>query len=285
LKGRNRSCRTAAMVDSGATALFIGEAFTRRHKMFLEPLVKPIKLLNIDRTLNKAGSIHYKMRLILRTGTKEKKFEFLVTDCSLETIVLGLPWLRIMNPDIDWAKGELHIWDEKGVDPPSDSWQPEIFRIATNHMDRRILLAERILGHTIDEVWCAAGFTYSQAIAEQQAKAKGKRTFEEMVPSHYCDYARVFSDEAASRLPQHQPWDHAIDLVPEAKAAWKAKIYPMSPNEQAELDKFLDEQLEKGYIEPSKLPLASPVFFIKKKDGKLRLIQDYQCLNTITIPN
>ena len=48
---------------------------------------------------------------------------------------------------------------------------------------------------------------------------------------------------------------------------WKAKIYPMSPNEQAELDKFLDEQLEKGYIEPSKSPLASPVFFIKKKTG------------------
>ena len=174
-----------------------------------------------------------------------------------------------MNPDIDWAKGELHIRDEKGVDPPSDSWQPEIFRIATNRMDRRILLAERVLGHTTDKVWCAAGFTYSQAIAEQQAKAKGKRTFEEMVPSHYRDYARVFSDEAASRLPQHQPWDHAIDLVPEAKAAWKAKIYPMSPNEQGELDKFLDEQLEKGYIELSKSPLASPVFFIKKKDGKL----------------
>ena len=90
-----------------------------------------------------------------------------------------------------------------------------------------------------------------------------------MVPSHYCDYARVFSDEVASCLPQHQPWDHAIDLVSKAKAVWKAKIYPMSPNKQAKLNKFLDEQLEKGYIKSSKLPLASPVFFIKKKDGKL----------------
>ena len=80
------------------------------------------------------------------------------------------------------------------------------------------------------------------------------------------------------------------------RSAWKAKIYPMSPNEQAELDKFLDEQLEKGYIEPSKSPLASLVFFIKKKDGKLRLIQDYRrvmrrlarglnCLSIMTIPS
>ena len=109
------------MVDSGATTLFIREAFARHHKMFLEPLVNPIKLLNIDGTLNKAKSIHYKMRLILCTRTKEKKFDFLITDCGLKTIVLGLPWLRVMNPDIDWAKGKLCIWDEKGVDPPLNS--------------------------------------------------------------------------------------------------------------------------------------------------------------------
>ena len=145
LKGRNRSCHIAAMVDSGATALFIREAFARHHKMILEPLVNPIKLLNIDGTLNKAESIHHKMRLILCTGTKEKKFKFLVTDCSLETVVLDLLWLRIMNLDIDWAKGKLRIWDEKGVDPPLDSWQPEIFKIVTNRMDRHIFLAKGIL--------------------------------------------------------------------------------------------------------------------------------------------
>ena len=49
----------------------------------------------------------------------------------------------------------------------------------------------------------------------------------------------------------------------------------MSPNKQGELNKFLDKPLEKGYIKLSKSPLASPVFFIKKKDGKLQLIQDY----------
>ena len=49
----------------------------------------------------------------------------------------------------------------------------------------------------------------------------------------------------------------------------------MLVNEQGELDKFLEENLQKGYIIPSKSPLASPVFFIKKKDGKLRMVQDY----------
>ena len=59
----------------------------------------------------------------------------------------------------------------------------------------------------------------------------------------------------------------------------------MPLNEQEELDRFITENLEKGYIVPSKSPMASPVFFVKKKDGKLRLIQDYRKLNKITIKN
>ena len=31
--------------------------------------------------------------------------------------------------------------------------------------------------------------------------------------------------------------------------------------------------------------MASPVFFIKKKDGSLRLVQDYRMLNTMTVKN
>jgi hypothetical protein len=52
-----------------------------------------------------------------------------------------------------------------------------------------------------------------------------------------------------------------------------------------ELDHFLTENLETGRIRPSKFPMASPVFFIKKKDGSLQLVQDYQMLNDMTVKN
>jgi hypothetical protein len=51
------------------------------------------------------------------------------------------------------------------------------------------------------------------------------------------------------------------------------------------LDKFLKENLEKGYIKPSQSPMASPFFFVKKKDGKLRPCQDYRYLNDWTVKN
>jgi len=55
--------------------------------------------------------------------------------------------------------------------------------------------------------------------------------------------------------------------------------------EQKELDSFLEENLRTGQIHPSKSPMAAPVFFIKKKDGSLRLVQDYRALNSMTVKN
>ena len=66
---------------------------------------------------------------------------------------------------------------------------------------------------------------------------------------------------------------------------FSTKVYPLALVEQNQLDKFLDENLKSQCICPSKSPMASPIFFIKKKDGSLCLIQDYQKLNTLTVKN
>ena len=63
------------------------------------------------------------------------------------------------------------------------------------------------------------------------------------------------------------------------------KVYPMCPIEQKELNDFLKENLSSDRIHPSKSLMASPVFFMKKKDGKLQFVQDYQKLNAMTVKN
>jgi hypothetical protein len=106
----------------------------------------------------------------------------------------------------------------------------------------------------------------------------------EGIPDHLREFHAVFSKESFDALPDHKPWDHAIELVPGEKPAG-CKVYPLSPSEQKELDTFIQENLELGRIRPSKSPMASPVFFIKKKDGALRLVQDYCALNAMTVKN
>jgi hypothetical protein len=104
------------------------------------------------------------------------------------------------------------------------------------------------------------------------------------VPDYLSDFTQVFAKESFDALPEPRPWDHAIELVPGEKPLG-CKVYPLSPSEQRELDAFLKENLESGCIRPSKSLMASSVFFIKKKDGGLRLVQDYRALNSITVKN
>jgi len=65
----------------------------------------------------------------------------------------------------------------------------------------------------------------------------------------------------------------------------KGKIYPLSREEREKVREFVKEQMRKGYIRPSKSLQTVPVFFVGKKDGKKRMIQDYQYLNEWTIKN
>jgi hypothetical protein len=62
-------------------------------------------------------------------------------------------------------------------------------------------------------------------------------------------------------------------------------IYSLSEKELEALRKYIEENLAKGYIKPSKLPARYPILFIPKKDGKLRLCVDYRRLNEITVKN
>jgi len=56
-------------------------------------------------------------------------------------------------------------------------------------------------------------------------------------------------------------------------------MYPLSRKEREEVHEFINEQLRKGYIRPSKLPQTAPVFFVGKKNGKKWMVQDYRYLN------
>ena len=69
-------------------------------------------------------------------------------------------------------------------------------------------------------------------------------------------------------------WDHAID-VKEGFVLRKGKVYPLSREEREEVREFIKEQLRKGYIRPLKLPQMAPVFFVGKKNGKKKIVQDY----------
>jgi hypothetical protein len=115
------------------------------------------------------------------------------------------------------------------------------------------------------DVWiCKTNIAMELAI-EENSKKQDKMD-EQLVPAEYHKYLDIFSEEKAHCFPESRPWDHKIEMK-EGFEPKSFKNYNLTPAEQLELDKFLKENLKKGYIWPSQSPMASPFFFVSKKDG------------------
>ena len=104
------------------------------------------------------------------------------------------------------------------------------------------------------------------------------------LPEKFKRHAALFSDEEAKKFPPvHGEGDHKIELTANAPEKFNCKLYPISLKDQAIEDKFIDENLEKGYIVPSSLPYRSSTFMVAKKDSnEKRYIINYQPLNAVT---
>ena len=55
--------------------------------------------------------------------------------------------------------------------------------------------------------------------------------------------------------------------------------WPLSKEKLEAATKLVQEQLQLGHIEPSNSPWNTPIFVIKKKSGKWRLLQDLRAVN------
>jgi hypothetical protein len=301
-----------ALLDSGATGLFLNKRFIEYQNFNVRKLPRAIPCYNVDGTLNQGGSIKEEIDMAMTFQEHSEKATFAVCDLGDKTAIIGHTWLFQHNPEIDWRTGtvkftrcppDCHIVkkEKKSGQRKNAKLKSQLPSLPDESLDDKEMedQEEKIESHSEidpeDRVFVSflhneqhinATSTVSQKLAEESHKhdPEKKRTFEEIVPEQYHQFKDVFSKESFDQLPDRKPWDHAIELKAGSEP-FRSKIYPLSPNEQEELDAFLEENLKSGRIQPSKSPMASPVFFVKKKDGSLRLVQDYRKLNDMTIKN
>ncbi|XP_071677018.1 uncharacterized protein [Lolium perenne] len=98
-----------------------------------------------------------------------------------------------------------------------------------------------------------------------------------------CEYPDVFHEELPG-MPPDRDIEFIIELIP-GTAPIAQRPYRMNPQELIELKKQLDDRLSKGLIRPSASPWGSPVIFVDRRDGTIRLCVDYRKLNDVTIKN
>ena len=90
-----------------------------------------------------------------------------------------------------------------------------------------------------------------------------------VLPPEFKRHEALFSDKEANKFPPLRgEGDHKIILLENAPARFNCKVYPLSQGKQETEDKFLDENIAKGYIIPSDSPYGFSTFMVPKKDSK-----------------
>jgi len=109
------------------------------------------------------------------------------------------------------------------------------------------------------------------------------KTNSEDLPDYIQPFTHLFNKKKFEKLPERCEWDHEINLTEEAPKKLNAKAYTMTVKKEEALNQWLDKQLKAGLIVESKSRYVALCFYILKKDGLLRLVQDYRKLNQVTI--
>ena len=124
-----------------------------------------------------------------------------------------------------------------------------------------------------NEIWIQTKTSNSIEFHLQHDDKKEDLPLNEQIPLEYHEFLDVFDEDKADRFPESRPWDHKIELK-DGFQPKSFKAYNLTTEEQTELDKFLEENLDKGYIRPSQSPMATPFFFVKMESLDLAKIID-----------
>ena len=290
-----KTVETEVLLDTGAGGKFINQNFVWNQKIRTKNLEHPIEVFNVDGTPNKWGTITKYTQLDLTINGCTQPHNFF---CNWTRKTKDYSWFKQNNPEIDWEKCTL-TWrkeqDNRESTPKplveeetnQENWKNHtinpIEELDNEEIRNAVLIS--YIEEMKTKVWINAKGNMAMELVIKENEKKAELTNEELVLEDLHIFLDVFDKNKANWFPESNMWDHKIDMKKEGFEPKSFKNYNLTPEEQKELDKFLDENLGKGYIRPSQSPMASPFFFVKKKDGKLQPCQDYRYLNDWTIKN
>lgn len=280
--------QAVALIDSGASCCFLNSKFAQRYNI-------TTNTINIPQQVNLATGIATQVEqqannIPIRINSYHDHQQFMVLPLVGSDVILGMTWLRRLNPRINWRRDTVRLWHRN---------RSHLFKILSNESQTNQLT-------TIDHTTNTPTTLYEMITAKKLRKIINKRQVEALILStitgeetqteqqnkelEKCtneildEYKDLFPQELPQKLPPRREVDHRIELEQNTAPPYRG-IYRMSPTELDELKKQLDQLLSCGFIRPSKSPYGAPVLFVKKKDGSMRMCIDYRALNRITVKN
>jgi len=241
-----------------------------------------MQVRNVDGSFNKEGPIENTVEVNIYYKGHVERTEIDVIGGQKWSVILGMPWLACHNLEIDWKTGEVKMTrcpEEYGKQwrpvQGKSGWEKQKEEEAREEKEERREKKEKkknqkkgkmVEVRKVAEEWEI--WDKEEEVAKSEVEAK------KLVLEKLYRWIKVFGKKQLERMSMRKLWDHAIE-VKEGFVLRKGKVYPLLREEREEVREFIKEQLRKGYIRPSKSPQTALVFFVGKKDGKKRMVQDY----------
>lgn len=247
--------RVKALLDPGCSVPIFSLPKARKLGIPLLARTKKRAMYGFNNKIDAQGGRYYTAPVILRHSEDHfTRLSFELTDIGDDyDLMLPYWWLQQHQP--------------------SEFWNKEAHRISfASPYCREHCTSRAVLGITpASEAVAASKVTLDAALAK--------------VPEQFREFIPIMSEEAALRLPDHQPWDHQIDIIEGKSPPW-GPLFAMSARELNALKPWLDKMLKSGRIRKSSAPCGASLMFVDKKDPEdsLRPVVDYRGLNKVTVP-
>lgn len=259
-----KKVQAEALVDSGATTMFINQNYIERNHLVTHKLEKPIPENNADRTPNRAGHIKEYVQAYLEIDSHRSTNQLFITQLGDKDMMLGFLFLYKHNPELDWQEkmefircpdtcaskarktNEVEAGTEELQLEPDLPWELSLDKIGIADPENPYINWIYLKNPNDQIQQEVIAFTFDKEFKEDNDEDTAN--WKSLVPEWVYEYGNMFSKKQSERMPERKTYDHPIDFEKDAVLPKPAKIYPLSPKEQNSLDKWIDEELRKGYI-------------------------------------
>ncbi|XP_022867746.1 uncharacterized protein LOC111387423 [Olea europaea var. sylvestris] len=274
IKINNKGCKV--IVDSGSCINVVSKATISRLGLKPVPHPQPYSVSWVD-----TSSIAVKEHCLVHIQFLEYKDHIWCDVISMDVghIILGRPWLFDLDVTIYGRSNSCSfMFNGKKIHlnplPPKPASSLEAKKSVEQkglHIISPTEFERTIVGDSI---------VFALVVMEVSSNSTSEDTAE--VQSIFQEFRDVFSEDLPDHLPPLRDIQHAIDFIPGASLP-NLPHYRMNPTEHAELQRQVDDLLNKGFIRESLSPCAVPTLLTPKKDGSWRMCVDSRAINRITV--